>query len=176
MTSLSIIVASSGRPTLKRTIDSARSQIRDGDEILVSVQTDCPWGHAARNQLMPAARGDALCFIDDDDAYTPGALDVIRAAFEAAPSRLHLFKMRYADGRELWHDPRVYCGNVSTQMVVVPRKWVIFHSPLMGPPPQWGNRYEGDFDFIASCERQRGEPVFHEDVIALVRPDLQANL
>jgi glycosyltransferase involved in cell wall biosynthesis len=135
----------------------------DGDEILVSVNSDAPWGHAARNQLMPAARGDALLFIDDDDAYVEGALDVVRARFAEVPDRVHVFRMRYADGRELWQLPEVACGNVSTQMVIAPRS--------VGLLGQWGSRYEGDFDFIAATCWLLGQPLFHEDVIALVRPE-----
>ena len=181
MASLSIIVASSGRETLERTLESARSQMCDGDELLVAIQTDCPWGHKARNQLMRCARGDALCFMDDDDAYTPGALDTIRAAFEAEPSRMHLFRMRYAHGDELWREQDVRCGNVSTQMVVVPRErvtgaaraWTMraqdWKIEMLGPP-QWGDRYEGDYDFIAASHQLLGDPVWHEEAIALVRP------
>lgn len=159
---LSIIVASSGRPTLTDTIESARSQMRDGDEILVSIQSDCPWGNAARNQLMRAARGDALMFVDDDDAYARGALDKARAAFEAEPTRMHLFRMRYPDNRILWQDARVVSGNVSTQMVVVPAG--------LGRRVQFGDRYEGDYDFIAGCQRYWGEPAWHEDIITYLRP------
>lgn len=161
MTSLSIIIVSSGRPTLAHAIESARSQMRDGDESLTSIQTDCPWGNAARNQLMACARGDAILFMDDDDEYAPGALDIVRAAWDAHPHHLHIFRMRYNDGRELWTDRQIRCGNVSTQMVLAPRQDVL---------PSWGDRYEGDFDFIAACDAKFGPAVFHEDVIAHIRP------
>src|SRR5262245_53977944 len=115
---LTIIIASCGRETLQRTLDSVNGQLHDGDELLVSVNLDCPWGHEARNQLMPAARGDALLFIDDDDWYTPGALEVVRQRVRLHPWQFHLFRMRYAkDGRVLWGDRRIEDGNVSTQMV-----------------------------------------------------------
>lgn len=162
MTALSIVVASSGRPTLARTVESARSQMRDGDEILVSVNQDCPWGHKARNQLMRAARGDWLLFMDDDDMYTPGALDTVRGAVGLV-GHPHVFRMRYATGDVLWTDREVRCGNVSTQMVVVPNV-----GDLLG---RWGDRYEGDFDFIAETCSNLGQPFWHEDVIALVRPE-----
>lgn len=162
--SLSIIVASSGRPTLARTLESARSQMREGDEILVSINTDCPWGHAARNQLMSIARGDALCFMDDDDIYADGALDVIRARFAEASDRLHLFRLRYTTGDVLWTDREVRCGNVSTQIVVVPE----IAPFLVGC--DFGDRYIGDFDFISACA-DRLEVAWHEEVVCLVRPE-----
>jgi hypothetical protein len=167
MTTLSIIVASSGRPTLARTLESARSQMHDGDEILVSVNQDCPWGHRARNQLMTAARGDAVMFIDDDDCYRPDALHCVRSWLAVEPGRMHMFRMRYANGFELWTDRELRLGNVSTQMVVVPgfRRAGFPYAP-------WQPRYEGDWDFIrtAALPGNLGEPVWHEDVIALVRP------
>jgi len=153
---LSVIIASSGRPTLQRTLDSVNPQLREGDECLVSMNLDCPWGHAARNQLMRAARGDALMFIDDDDWYTPGALELVRARIRLHAWKVHLFRMRYRDGRLLWADPEVRDGNVSTQMVVTP-------PPLRA---QWGDRYQGDLDFIRGLQAEFGEPCWHTPVIA----------
>jgi glycosyltransferase involved in cell wall biosynthesis len=136
----------------------------DGDELLVSIQSDCPWGHAARNQLMTCARGDALMFIDDDDAYLPDALSLARQAVSERPDRVHLFRMRLPGGRELWADKTVRCGNVSTQMLVVPND-----PARLG---QWGDRYEGDFDFLTSTlDLHDRPPVFHPELIALYRPE-----
>jgi glycosyltransferase involved in cell wall biosynthesis len=162
MTRLSIIVASSGRPTLSRTVESIVTQMQPGDELLVDVNNDAPWGHAARNRLMPRATGDFLLFLDDDDAYLPYAFDAVRSAIGQNPGRIHMFRMRYPDERELWSTQKIECGNVSTQMVVVPNK-----TNLLG---QWGGRYEGDFDFIASTCSQMGEPVWCGETITLVRP------
>ena len=111
-----------------------------GDELLVDVNDDAPWGHRARNRMMERACGDALLFMDDDDMYLVEAFRIVRAAFAAAPDGIHLFKIRYPDGRELWVDPIVRQGNVSTQMVCVPNDF-----SRIG---RWGDRYEGDLDFI----------------------------
>ena len=159
---LSIIVASSGRPSLLRTLASISDQMRPGDELLVDVNDDAPWGHKARNRMMPRAEGDTLLFLDDDDTYVAGAFDTVRAAVLAEPDRVHVFRMRYQNGAELWRIRHVECGNVSTQMVAIPNR--------PGQLGHWGDRYEGDFDFISSTVRLCGEPVWHEDVIALVRP------
>jgi hypothetical protein len=111
---------------------------------------------------MPRAEGDALLFIDDDDTYVPGAFEIVHAAVIQAPDHVHMFRMRYADGQELWRTEMVECGNVSTQMIVVPNQ--------PGQVGYWGDRYQGDFDFIESTCRRQGDPVWHRDVIALVRP------
>lgn len=156
-----IIVASCGRPTLARTLLSISPQMLPGDELLVSVNDDAPWGHAARNELMARAHGDALLFMDDDDQYTPGAFATVRGALSAEPERMHIFRMRYPQGQTIWERPELVEGQVSTQMVCVPNK------PERG---SWGERYQGDFDFITATAELMGEPVFHEEVIALCRP------
>ena len=160
---LSVLVASSGRASLAATVESIVSQLAPGDELLVDVNDDSPWGHGARNRMMPRAKGEWLLFIDDDDTYVVGALDVVRRAvwIDGAP-RLHIFRMRYPNGAELWTDPAVRLGNVSTQMIAVPN--------VAGRLCQWGDRYEGDYDFIAAAHGLLGGTVFHTDVIALVRP------
>ena len=160
--SLSVLVASSGRSTLARTLQSIAPQLCPGDECLIDVNDDAPWGHAARNRLMPRAQGDALLFQDDDDCYLPDSFDVIRARFAECPDRLHVFRMAYGNGRVLWDEPVLRLGNCSTQMLVVPN--------MIGRLGQFGDRYEGDFDFAESTCRLLGAAVFHEDVIALVRP------
>lgn len=160
---LSILVASSGRSSLNAAVQSVLPQLTPGDELLVDVNDDAPWGHAARNRMMPRARGEYLMFLDDDDLYVDGAFDKVRAALAETPDRIHIFRMRYADGRELWQTEEVACGNVSTQMCVVPNM-----GRALG---QWGNRYEGDFDFLTSTVALQVEPDWHRDVIALYRPD-----
>jgi hypothetical protein len=161
MSTLSIIVASSGRPTLPRTLQVVSQQMRPGDELLLSVNDDAPWGHAARNELMTRAMGDGLCFMDDDDIHAVGALETMRAALDEAPARVHLFRMAYPDGHRIWERPSLEEGQVSTQTVLVP------NSP--DRRGRFGDRYAGDFDFVAESCRLAGEPVWHEEVVALCR-------
>jgi hypothetical protein len=161
---LSVLVASSGRSSLNAAAQSIGGQLTAGDELLVDVNDDAPWGHAARNRLMPRARGEYLMFLDDDDRYVEWAFDTVRAALTETPHRIHVFRMRYADGRELWQSEEVACGNVSTQMFIVPN--------IPDALGEWGDRYEGDFDFLSrTTVLQADEPVWHRDVIALYRPD-----
>jgi glycosyltransferase involved in cell wall biosynthesis len=167
MPTLSVLVASSGRSTLARTLLSISPQLTAGDELLVDVNDDAPWGHAARNRMMLRARGDFLLFMDDDDVYTDGALALVRAHVAGMHDRVHIFQMRYGNGRPLWEAPGLRCGNVSTQVVCVPNS-----SDLLG---EWGERYEGDWDFIQhtcsnAAELGLPEPCWHNDVICEVRP------
>jgi hypothetical protein len=71
----------------------------------------------------------------------------------------------------IWRDPRLWFGNVSTQMYVVPNdpsrlgSWTP-HAPGL---PQPG----GDFTFITETVAKMGEPVWREEVIAVLRPDAE---
>lgn len=166
---LTVIIASSGRSTLGRAANSVIDQMEWGDELLIDVNADAPWGHRARNRQMQRAAGDGVLFLDDDDIYLPGALAAARAALEDEPMAMHIFRMRYAEnGSALWGEPRVELGNVSTQMVCAPTELAVRH--------RWGDRYEGDYDFIraVSLDELLFGTVFHEDVIALVRPPVAA--
>jgi hypothetical protein len=157
---LSILIPSRGRPTLNATLASVTEQMLPGDELLVDVNDDGDWGNSARNRMMRKATGDYLLFQDDDDAYRPGALSAVRAVLRPQPEA-HLFRMRYGDGRTIWTDPEIRDGNVSTQMLVVPNR------PDL---PAWGTEYAADLGFTLAVRELLGEPIWHEEVIALIRP------
>lgn len=161
MTGLSIIVASSGRASLPSMLDLIVRQMQPGDELLLDVNSDAPFGNAARQRMMPRARsGNGLVFFDDDDQLVPGALHHMRTAYTHAPDRMHIFKMRFR-ASVLWQVPQVLHSNVSTQMICVPRSWALYG--------KWGDRYEGDFDFIQGLAKRFGEDsiVWHEDLVVI---------
>lgn len=68
-------------------------------------------------------------------------------------------------GNVLWTDKQVRLGNVSTQMVCVPK--------VAGKPGVWPAGWENDFAFIRDTVRHYPEDAvgWHEDVIA----DLQSH-
>lgn len=161
----SIIVPTCGRPTLKRALDSAVGQLRAGDRVLVvgdgrqtdaertcadytrsvryleGPQTSC-FGNRQRQLGMLRAWADYLLFLDDDDVFTPGALATVRDAIRLWPGRPMLFKFIDRNGLVLWLRPEVLQGNVSTAQIVFPNR-----AEWLG---EWGDRYEGDYDFIRS--------------------------
>ncbi len=158
-----VVLPTCGRATLGRTLDALAPQLQYGDELLV-LHRMAPWGNKARNEVIEGrAAGSHLWFMDDDDMPTPDALEDIRAGVSENPDRVHLFRMQYRDGKTIWREPVVRVGNVSTILTVVPND-----PDRLG---RWGTRYESDHDFIAETLQIRGEePVWHEEVVALVRP------
>ena len=183
---LSIVIPTLGRPSLEATLASCA----DADEIIVVLDTsrgatDLPCelpanavyaegefgvtgGHAGRAHGITLATGTHLAFFDDDDVYTPGAVEVMRAAAQDRPV---IFRMdHYAHGI-LWRDRQVRFGNVSTQMFVVPNDPARFGTwePHVPGIPEPG----GDYTFLQGCCERMGEPVWREEIIAVLRPHLR---
>ena len=161
----SIIVATSGRPTLGQTLASIVEQLEPGDEVFVLRDDSDDLGDTPRNQTMHRARGTHLLFMDDDDQYARGALAKIRRFAEEHPGRIGIFRMRYLDGRVLWRRPALEYRNVSTQVFVVPN--------LPGKLARWERRGHviGDYVFITETAKLQGEPIFREEIVAHIRSD-----
>jgi len=170
---LSIIVPTVGRPTLQQTI---RSIIDNGfrknvDELLVISDGPSPeaekildfyrrWidskftvgpvtkmvGQAQKNVGLEKAFGSHVVVMDDDDTYSPGAIDSIRQVVSENPTRPHLFKMLACSPRHsyghCWRSKEILCGNVGTPMLVAPN--------VPGRVGRFGNHYSGDFDYVKS--------------------------
>jgi hypothetical protein len=182
---LSIIIPTIARPLLARILREIVPELQGQDEVLLVGDGHQPdakrtiegmdprikyhefgpahcWGHPQRNWAMERTRGSHLASFDDDDALRPGALETMREVISRFPNRPLMFRMEY--GAEiLWREPTLACGNVSTQMFVVPN--------VKGRLGVWGERYEGDFDFIHSTAmlypgKQRSI-VWREEVIAV---------
>lgn len=157
---LSIIIGTAGRATLPDALLSVvEGGLRDGDQLVVVFDTDekpptidwpgpgrltqdwtgkChqDWAGVARNRGMVLAKGEVLAFLDDDDAFEPGALELYRDIVRPAMFRT----WRPSRQDHLWKKKKVAIGNVSTQLIVVPNI-----PNLLG---EWGLRYHGDVDFI----------------------------
>lgn len=162
--SVSIVIPTIGRKTLLRVLGEIIPQLSDRDEVLVVGDGSQPearamverldlrvkylehgpsknWGHGQRNFAMPLARGEYLMSLDDDDRFSSTGLERIRKAASEHPGRPLMFRIMHNTG-VIWGDKVVREANVSTQMFVVPND----------PEKRgvWGNRYQGDFDFISS--------------------------
>ena len=163
---LSVIVATSGRPSLAATLDSVAEQLEPGDELLVRCSNDDEFGHRTRQALMERARGSHLVFMDDDDQFARGALAAMRRVAQEHPGRVAIFRMRYLDGHVIWTDPELRGRNVSTQMFLVPN--------LPGKLGRWENPEYlrmADWSFIEETARLQGEPLFCEEIVAHFRSD-----
>ena len=183
---LSIVIPTLGRSTLERALASCA----DADEIVVVLDTarggtlpcrlpvsaslvEGCWGitggHGGRQEGIQRATGTHIAFFDDDDEYTPGAIELMR---DAACERPVIFRMdHYAHG-VLWREPVLRFGNVSTQMYVVPNDPGRFGSwtPYAPGLPEPG----GDFTFIRETVEKMGAPVWREEITSVIRPELHS--
>lgn len=176
---LSIIVPTCGRKTLARTLQSLAEQpLEPTDEVLVCGGPLCQmaptqrygatyvptpagkdWGCTERTLGIARAGGTHLAFIDDDDWWLPGARAAIKDAMRRTPDVPVLFRMRYArHGSVLWATPDLRCGNVSTQMMLMPND--------AGKLGRWTKRREGDYDFLTSMRWDPAQIVWRDEVIA----------
>jgi len=169
---LSIIVATQGRKTLKRTLRSIARQLQQGDEVLVLCDDSGDAGDTPRMKAMPRARGTYLTFIDDDDVYAPGALDAMRRFAREHPGRIGIFKMRHPVGTTHWREgePVLRYANVSTQTFLVPNVPGRLGRWQAGRPRPGGGVYAGDYVFITETVELQGEPVFVDEVTVYARP------
>jgi len=158
---ISFIVPTKGRNSLQSTLNSIKQ--RPGDEVLV-IQHNPPsgnWGNAERQEGIRKATCDYLAFIDDDDVYVPMARDIMDKTIKENIDSPILFKMQYPDGSILWNKKWVKCGNVSTQMILVPNNksmlslWVL-------------DERMADFHFINNWKWPASKIVWKNQVIALL--------
>lgn len=177
-TSISIIIPTLGRSTLKRTLDSIVSQLSKSDEVIVvsdgpseAAKKICQafpdkiryfeegptrkWGHAQRNLGMKNAGGTHLAFMDDDDVYFPNALASMRKGALENPDRPIIFKSWICEVL-FWKQKKIDVSNVSTQMFFIPN--VPERLALWRPDT---SRESG----------RGGDSVFMRDTVALWPPD-----
>jgi glycosyltransferase involved in cell wall biosynthesis len=183
MLTLSIIIPTAGRPTLDRTVETLLPQVHEGDQVLVvgdgeqprAQQLVCglpspPWhyfeygptrdtGKSQREFAIARATGNYVCFMDDDDIFTENALATIRRRAGEHPGRLLMFRMEDRFGAILWTLPTLTYGNVGAPMIVAPNA-----------PGKLGHWEVDDFQFITATAALQREPVWLEDIIAIVRP------
>jgi glycosyltransferase involved in cell wall biosynthesis len=169
---ITIIVATGGRRTLRRTLASIVGQLGPGDEIMVVRDDSGDAGDTARTDAMPRALGTHLAFIDDDDVYAPGALEAMRRFAREHPRRIGIFKMKHPVGTTHWreHEPELRYANVSTQTFLVPNVPGKLGRWRKGSRPSGQGTWAGDYVFIMETAELQGEPVFVDEVTVFARP------
>lgn len=186
--SLTIIVPTIGRGSLKFTLDSIAKEIGMFDQVFIVGDGIYPmakaivdgygmqyayfelpdgphqdWGARARNFAIPISKKGYIAFMDDDDCYLPSAFASIRIAIQEHPGKPLIFKMLHGN-RLIWERQTFEIGNVSSQMVVLPNR-----PDKIG---RFSERYEGDFDFIKGTADLYGDEPFvwrHEIISILIK-------
>ncbi len=190
-----VITPTTGRPTLKGTCLSAISQFEPGDtqvvvtdgpvstirtlvtslgvRLIEGPKTQC-WGNAQRNAVLGLVESGMfspieqpkpthLIFLDDDDILLPRTLEYLRPRLARKPDALVLCRFMTTYGIPLWDTQEVKQGNVGTGCIVC---------PATGRLGRYGDRYEGDFDFIVStCGLRSQLPDWSPLFLQMTRPN-----
>lgn len=126
------------------------------------------WGHDQINHAMAVAKGEWLCFNDDDDIFCAGAMQAIRdSAGTLTTQAPMLFRFKSYHGPCFWLTPGLIGqGLIGGHCIVTPNI-----PSLLG---EWGPHYEGDWSFIESTLRKWSSvgvgPVWVNRLIAIARP------
>lgn len=119
-----IIPVGPGRDASAAFASLAEAGLTDDDEVIVvgdghavdipsslsllnlrSASTEVPMGaNAARNRGARMAQRPILCFLDDDDAYAPGAVSRVKSIVDGAGPAMGAWSLtwRFASGRRQW--------------------------------------------------------------------------
>lgn len=188
--SLHVLIATKGRESLVRMLQSLQPQLETQDHVTVifdaldednvygtveeylkEFSCSCTlvmepvnlghWGHGVRDKYRVLA-GDFVLHADDDDAYTENAMNILRNEC-VDPDTLYIFKMQYADGNTIWKEPELLYGGIGTPMGVVPSQY----NAQVG----WGKHFGGDYSFYQALERRVRKVEYVDQVIYLVRPN-----
>ena len=158
-----ILITTIARPSLTRMVDSIWPQLNEGD--FLTIVADCKlrqvipliqgaidnatctieliqnfaprgyFGHGSRNVWQNNLRGDFIMNADDDDVYTPDAMQIVRQ--HCTQQKLYIFRMLY-NTIEMPRNHAIELCNIGTPCGIIPNTHDL---------PIWGLRHGGDFDF-----------------------------
>lgn len=191
--SITYLIASTGRETLKDTLRSLYGQFNfQIDKVKVYFDAKCYmgldffkeefdmfgenltytlltenlgyWGHGIRNEYQTKCDTDYIHHMDDDDIYCEGVIPKIRFHLKENYGKVVIFKFRSHDGRIVWSKPRVADADIGT-----PSGFIFNRSEIMGT---WGYHYGGDFGFYSQVQEKIGKEnlVFVDLLIVKTRP------
>lgn len=185
--SLHVLIATTGRESLFKMLDSLELQLESNDFLtivfdaidrdnifdllentLVKFECICNvimepynlgfWGHGIRNKYNQL-RGDFVLHGDDDDTYLPEAIATIKKEVSKDLNALYVFPMLTIYGC-IRGNPMVL-GNIGTPMGVIPAYY--------NSQAKWGYFYGGDFAFYELLSKKVPRIVYVDFPIYKVR-------
>lgn len=181
--SFNVVIATAGRPSLQRMVDSIAPQLTECDYLTIiwdcqpmplQIDSDCQvislhnpeplgfWGHGSRTRWQNELPGDYFINGDDDDVFDALAMNTIRS--HCTEKKLYIFKMS-SGGTVIPLTDEVRIGNVGTPCGVYPK---------IDNLPSWGEFYGGDGHFYV--ELSKILPVeFVRKIIYIIDPNSTYN-
>jgi len=191
--SITYLIASTGRETLKDTLRSLHGQFAFGlDKVNLYFDGKCEkgleffkeeldmfgedisykvldetlgyWGHGVRNKYQYECSTDYIHHMDDDDIYCEGCIPHVRSILKENYGKVIIFKFRTHGGRIVWSSKAIQSAEVGT-----PSGFIFNRPEIMGT---WNFHYGGDYSFYEEVKEKIGMEnlVFHELLIVKTRP------
>jgi hypothetical protein len=184
--SFHVLIATIGRPSLQRMLDSLLPQLQDCDHVtIVFDNVNVPklnidgakcqihiihqspklgfYGHGIRNKYADKLeRTNFVMHADDDDIYTMYAFDELRKLCINSSS-LYIAKMKGVCGNLIPSRNHIEIGNIGTPCGIIP-----YDLNLYGI---WQPEYGGDGHFYKEIEYKANKILFLDTIIYIVRPD-----
>jgi hypothetical protein len=185
MPTFNILIATIGRPSLLKQLNSLLPQLQESDcltvvfdgtklqELPIFKEFKCTvdlysepvalgfWGHAVRNKYAYILKQrDFVLHGDDDDIYTPNALEKLRELCTDT-NKLYVAKMLLGD-RQIPAGPHIWFKDMATPCGIVP--W------NENKNSAWIYKIGGDYHFYKGLERRLKTVIFLDVIIYVVRP------
>jgi hypothetical protein len=180
---LTVVIPTLGRPSLDATLASCPPPAADHVILMPDLAGESgAFGHRLRNRALDdgLVKDGWVISCDDDDEFVPDAFDKIRAAIRQHPNGpWFLFRMTFGEGSHcpgvtVWQGKSIKAGNVGTPMIVAPAsakaRWGVDALPDLAGVRREG--WLGDLVYAQSLRLELGEPVFVDEVIATIRPQV----
>ena len=161
--SFNVVIATAGRPSLQRMVDSIAPQLTECDYLTIiwdcqpiplQIESECKvislqnpeplgfWGHGSRNRWQDELPGDYLMNADDDDEYHPNAMKYVRE--NCKEEKLYVFQFIHR-GVRIPNGNAIHVGNVGTACGVYPK---------VDNLPKWEYVYGGDGMFYVELAKR----------------------
>lgn len=181
--SFNVVIATAGRDTLQRMVDSIAPQLEEQDYLTIiwdcqpmplQIDSNCKvislhnpeplgfWGHGSRNRWQDELPGDYFMNADDDDIYVYNAMETVRK--HCVDYKLYIFQFLIS-GVMVPNGNSIEIGNIGTACGVYPK---------IDKFPKWEYVYGGDGEFyIALSKLLLYEHI--NKIIYIVKPTREEN-
>lgn len=196
---ISVVMPTTGRPTLAAAISSVVDQLEDDDRLIVVCDTingnpvcaraivsdfqpanidylECGvpgsrFGNGQRDRglAFAAGRSSHVAFLDDDDVWVHGAYDIVVGTVSADPQAAHIFRAEWGPGHH-WHG-RLWAEPVFRVGNVGTPMLILPNRPYRA---SWMDSNDAgivsDFGWMSAAVGECDGVRWWEDLVAVVRP------
>lgn len=122
------------------------------------------WGHGIRNTYQSHCTTDYIHHMDDDDIYSENCIPSVRSFLRNHYGKVIICKFRTNGGDIIWKKKDIIFGQIGT-----PSGFIFNRQDVFGT---WGYEYGGDYNFYLQVRDNIGKEnlVFSDIVVVKTRP------